>query len=208
MATKKKDPCPAGKYWNGKKCVTGQDPYKYKNKMVDTGAYWDKNHENWDSKKYREDMYSDDVNTNLKDEIFYNSMGPVEPGFVRAKFKPSFPNPEKWLQMEEPIKKKGGSVRTKKTKMAMGGTKETVIKKPLKTTMKTKCMSCGGSMKKMQLGGLANLIKKTVKKITRPKPKTQLSGKKPGSYAADAGISRPVVRSMKVEPPGPPPAAT
>lgn len=33
-------------------------------------------------------------------------------------------------------------------------------------------MSCGGSMKKMQLGGLANLIKKTVKKITRPKPKT------------------------------------
>lgn len=38
--------------------------------------------------------------------------------------------------------------------------------------MKTKCMSCGGSMKKMQLGGIAKIIKKTVKKITKPRPKT------------------------------------
>ena len=48
--------------------------------------------------------------------------------------------------------------------------------------MKTKCMSCGGSMKKMQKGGMIKSIikpfaKKVVKKITKPTtPKMELGG--------------------------------
>jgi hypothetical protein len=138
MATKKKDPCPAGQYWNGKTCVTGQDPYTYKNK--------------------EEDRKSNEINTNLKDKVFYDSMGPVPKGFTRAKFKPSFPNR---LAEGDPdrYQKKGGSVGTKKPKMAMGGTKKTVIKKPLKTAMygtamkptmmaKPSMMKKGGTKKK------------------------------------------------------------
>ena len=159
MAAKKKDPCPAGQYWNGKKCVTGQDPYKYKNKMVDTGAYYDEKSETYDSKKYYEDRKSDEINTNRKDKVFYDSMGPVAPGMTRAKFKPSFPNR---LEEGDPdrYQKKGGSVRTKKTKMAMGGTKKTVIKKPLKTAM------YGTAMKpvktKMAMGGSTTKLKKSM----------------------------------------------
>ena len=84
--------------------------------------------------------------TNKRDKEFYDEMGPVPKGFTRAKFKPTF--------SDELIK----------DSMAMGGTKKTVIKKPLKTAMygtamkpvKTK-MAMGGSTKKtMGMGGMSN----------------------------------------------------
>ena len=60
-----------------------------------------------------------------------------------------------------PPKKVGGSIGTKKPKMAMGGATKTVIKKPLKTAMKPK-MALGGTKKPLKPAMYGTAMKPTM----------------------------------------------